>query len=89
MRQRHSDRGPPPRTEPTCIFLGRSLRTARVQKVVRASTTRIAHLLRVAHRDEVEPPITDSGFGNARRRSPSRPSRHFAAGRRLKKDCTP
>ena len=42
-----------------CIFLGRPLKTARVQKIVRASKIKFAHLLRVTHRDEVEPPITD------------------------------
>ena len=42
-----------------CIFLGRPLKTARVQKVVRASKVKFAHLLRVTHRDEVEAPITD------------------------------
>jgi uncharacterized protein DUF5655 len=42
-----------------CIFLGRPLKTSRVRKIVRASTIKFAHLLRVTHRDEVEPPITD------------------------------
>ena len=42
-----------------CIFLGRPLKAARIQKVVPTSKTKLAHLLRVTHRDEVEAPITD------------------------------
>ena len=42
-----------------CVFLGRRLNVARVGRVVAASKTKFAHLLRIRHRDEVEPPITD------------------------------
>ncbi|HUR32784.1 MAG TPA: DUF5655 domain-containing protein [Vicinamibacterales bacterium] len=43
-----------------CIFLGRELRTPQVRKVYASSTrNKFAHMLRVVHRDEVEPPLTD------------------------------
>jgi hypothetical protein len=42
-----------------CMFLGRALKAPQVRSVVRASTLKLAHLLQVRHRDEVEPPITD------------------------------
>jgi hypothetical protein len=42
-----------------CIFLGRRLRAARIHGVRQASKTKLAHLLRVTHRDEVESPVTD------------------------------
>jgi hypothetical protein len=42
-----------------CIFLGRTLRTPRVRRAVRSSQTKVAHLIQVRHRDEVEPPMTD------------------------------
>jgi hypothetical protein len=42
-----------------CIFLGHALKSTRVKKVLPASTTKFAHLLRIVHRDEVEAPITD------------------------------
>jgi hypothetical protein len=42
-----------------CIFLGRPLKVPAVRRVIPASKTKFAHLLRVKHRDEVEAPITD------------------------------
>ena len=42
-----------------CVFLGRALKSPKVTKAVRSSKTKVAHLIRVRHRDEVEPPITD------------------------------
>ena len=42
-----------------CVFLGRTLRASQVRRVDRASARKIVHLLRISHRDEVEPPITD------------------------------
>lgn len=42
-----------------CIFLDRALTDSRVRRADRASRTRVANLLRVTHRDEVEAPITD------------------------------
>jgi uncharacterized protein DUF5655 len=42
-----------------CVFLGRTIRAPQVRRVDRASKSKIAHLIQVRHRDEVEPPITD------------------------------
>ena len=42
-----------------CLFLGRELRTPLVRRVDRVSRVKVAHMLRVTHRDEVEAPITD------------------------------
>lgn len=41
------------------IFLGRTLKSARVKKVVESSKTKRAHIIQIRHRDEVESPITD------------------------------
>lgn len=42
-----------------CVFLGRPVKAPHMRKVVRTSKRRVAHLLRISHRDEVEAPITD------------------------------
>ncbi len=42
-----------------CIFLGRSVKAPQIRRVDEASKTKKAHFLRITHRDEVEPPITD------------------------------
>ncbi len=42
-----------------CVFLGRRLKSLHVKRVVAASKSKFAHLIRITHRDEVEPPITD------------------------------
>ena len=42
-----------------CIFLGRRLKDGQVHSVRRASKTKLAHLVRITHRDEVESPVTD------------------------------
>ena len=42
-----------------CIFLGRALASPRIRRVDQVSSVKYAHLLRITHRDEVEPPITD------------------------------
>ena len=41
------------------FFLGRTLKAAQVRKTVAASRVKIAHIVHVTHRDEVEPPLTD------------------------------
>jgi Domain of unknown function (DUF5655) len=42
-----------------CVFLGRGLNAPQVRRVDRASASRVVNFLRIRHRDEVEPPITD------------------------------
>lgn len=42
-----------------CFFLGRTLRAAKVRRTERASRSKVAHIVHVQHRDEVEAPLTD------------------------------
>jgi hypothetical protein len=42
-----------------CVFLGRELKAPQVRQVRRRSTTKVANILRLTHRDEVESPVTD------------------------------
>jgi hypothetical protein len=42
-----------------CVFLDRPLRAPQVRRVERTSATKVAHIIRIRHRDEVESPITD------------------------------
>jgi hypothetical protein len=41
------------------VFLGRAVKAPQIRRVERKSKTKLAHILHVRHRDEVEPPITD------------------------------
>jgi hypothetical protein len=40
-------------------MLGRPLKVPQVRSVMKGSKSKFANLLRITHRDEVEPPITD------------------------------
>ena len=42
-----------------CIFLPRTIKAPQVHKTVSASKVKVANILRIQHRDEVEPPLTD------------------------------
>jgi hypothetical protein len=42
-----------------CIFLPRTVKSSKVRKATPASKTKVAHFIRIIHRDEVESPITD------------------------------
>jgi Domain of unknown function (DUF5655) len=42
-----------------CVFLGRALRAPQVRRVERKSASKLANIIHVTHRDEVEPPMTD------------------------------
>jgi Domain of unknown function (DUF5655) len=42
-----------------CVFLGRTLKAPQIRRSDRASKTKVAHILQIRHRDEVEAPITD------------------------------
>ena len=42
-----------------CVFLGRAVNAPQVRRVIRSSKTKLAHLIQVRHRDEVEAPLTD------------------------------
>src|SRR5688500_4473570 len=41
-----------------CVFLGRTLKAPQVRRASPASKTKIAHIIQIRHRDEVEPPLT-------------------------------
>jgi uncharacterized protein DUF5655 len=42
-----------------CVFLGRTVKAPQIRRVDRASKAKMAHILRITHRDEVEAPLTD------------------------------
>jgi len=42
-----------------CFFLGRTLKSPRIRRAVASSRTKIAHIVHVRHRDEVEAPMTE------------------------------
>ena len=42
-----------------CIFLGRTVRSPRIRRAEASSKTKVAHIIQVKHRDEVETPLTD------------------------------
>jgi len=42
-----------------CVFLGREMKASQVHRIDRVSKSKIAHIIRITHRDEVEAPLTD------------------------------
>jgi hypothetical protein len=42
-----------------CVFLGRALMAPQVKRVAGTSKSKVAHIIQIRHRDEVEAPITD------------------------------
>jgi hypothetical protein len=42
-----------------CVFLGRAVNAPQVRRIDRTSKSKVAHLIHVRHRDEVEAPITE------------------------------
>ena len=42
-----------------CVFLGRPVKAPQVRRVDRVSKSKVAHLIQIRHRDEVEAPMTD------------------------------
>jgi hypothetical protein len=42
-----------------CIFLGRAVKAPQVRRTDPASRTKIVHVIRITHRDQVESPITE------------------------------
>ena len=42
-----------------CVFLGRTVKAPQVRRADSASRAKVAHVIHVRHRDEVEAPITD------------------------------
>ena len=61
-----------------CVFLGRKLQAAQAHRVEPVSKSKVAHILHIRHRDEVEAPITDwlrEAYDFAEPASPEKPSR--------------
>jgi hypothetical protein len=42
-----------------CVFLGRMVKAPHVRRADRTSKSKVAHMIQIRHRDEVEAPITD------------------------------
>ena len=42
-----------------CVFLGRTVKSPRIRRAMKSSRSKMAHLLHIRHRDEVEAPLTD------------------------------
>ncbi len=42
-----------------CVFLGRTLKAPQIRRADHASKSKIAHVIHISHRDQVEAPITD------------------------------
>jgi hypothetical protein len=42
-----------------CFFLGRTVKAPQIRRVIRSSRAKVAHIVHLTHRDEVEAPITD------------------------------
>jgi Domain of unknown function (DUF5655) len=42
-----------------CIFLRRTLKSPHVRRAIRSSKSKVAHIVQIRHRDQVESPITD------------------------------
>jgi hypothetical protein len=42
-----------------CLFLGRTVKNSLVRKTLPASKLKVAHLVHISHRDQVESPLTD------------------------------
>jgi hypothetical protein len=42
-----------------CVFLGRTVRAPQVRRADATSATKVAHIIQIRHRDEVESPVTD------------------------------
>jgi hypothetical protein len=42
-----------------CVFLGRAVKSPQVRRVERKSTSKLANIVHITHRDEIESPFTD------------------------------
>ena len=63
------------------FFLGRPVRAPQIRRADRTSATKIAHFLRLTHRDEVEAPVTDwlkeaYAFSGKETKGPKDPEEH-------------
>ena len=70
------------------FFLGRTLKARQVRKTVPASRVKVAHIVHVTHRDEVEAPLTDwlaEAYETSETLSKRRPPARAAKKKRKKK----
>jgi hypothetical protein len=42
-----------------CVFLGRTVKAPQIRRADRASKVKVAHIIPIRHRDQVEAPVTD------------------------------
>ncbi len=73
-----------------CVFLARTVKAPQIRRVDEASKTKRVHFIRITHRDEVEPPITDwlqeaYDLADPARTAPARVPRRTVASPRPKK----
>ena len=68
-----------------CLFLPRTLKAPQVRRVMAASKSKVAHLIQVRHRDEVETPITDWMQEAYEFAAPAAPKRKTIAAKKAKK----
>ena len=69
-----------------CVFLGRVVKAPRVRRADRTSKSKVAHVIRITHRDEVEAPITgwlQEAYDHAAAPTPA-PSRKTAGARKTR-----
>ena len=67
-----------------CVFLGRPVKARQIRRVDPASKSKLVHTIRITHRDEVEPPITDwleEAYGLAETRTARAAAKTPPAGR--------
>src|SRR5688572_13896091 len=50
---------PHPKRLELCVFLGRTLRSPLVKKAMSSSQAKVAHIVHILHRDQVEAPLTE------------------------------
>jgi uncharacterized protein DUF5655 len=77
------------------IFLGRTVRAPQIRRVERRSAAKLAHIVDITHRDQVEPPITgwlheayeleDTRAASPVRRRPKRQRRTTPAAQRRRR----
>ena len=73
-----------------CFFLARTVKHPLVRKTMPASKVKVAHLVHVAHRDQVEAPLTDwlrEAFDASERLTTVSKKKKVTASRRVRKEA--
>ena len=86
-----------------CVFLGRPVKAPQIKRVENSSKTKVANLIHVKHRDEVEAPLTDwlreayelpdrlaaaGAASNAVRTKPRTPAKRAGTAKKVKTGAT-